>query len=161
MLNNGQIGIFVQIVDANGKTSGEIAQMYMNSARKDPLGRVAFCTDAEADPRLADRFARMIMAYEGEDGDFDYIMGDIIDYDLAYDPDAPKGFKRKIMGAFSDLLPKEFEKEMKSTWLLLDNLQELDPEEAAGIQCEVGEGAMGAEDLLKDRESDLRFTYFK
>lgn len=161
MLNNGQIGIFVQIVDANGKTSGEIAQMYMDSAQKDPLGRVAFCTDAEADPRLADRFAKMIMAYVGEEEDYEYLMGDIIDYDLAYDPDAPKGFKRKIMGAFSDLLPKEFEKEMKSTWLLLDNVQELDPELAAGIQCEVADSTMGAEDLLNDREEDLRFTYFK
>ena len=160
MLRNGEIGIFVQLVDANGKTSAQIAQMYLDSAMRDPLGRVAFCTDAEADHRLEDKFKKMILAFENEAGEFDYITGDIIDTDLAYDPDAPKGFKRKIMGAFADLLPREFEREMKSTWLLMDNVQEMDADEMTGIQCLVSDDLMDAADLLNDREQDLKFTYF-
>lgn len=160
MLENNGIGIFIRLVDANGKTSQEIADMYRRSAHNDPLGRVAFCTDAEADPRMADRFRRVIMAYEGDYGDFEYMMGDIIDTDLAYDPEAPKGFKRKIMGAFSDLLPKEFNKEMKSTWLLLNNLRDVDPEEAAGTQCILSDELSAADDVLKNREASVNFTYF-
>ena len=160
MLENNEIGIFIRLVDAGGRTSQEIAEMYKTSADNDPLGRVAFCTDAEADPRLASRFNRAIMAYEGDYGEYEYLMGDIIDTDLAYDPDAPKGFKRKIMGAFSDLLPREFEREMKSTWLLLNNLRELEPEAAAGMQCVLSNELSAPAELLDNRAASVNFTYF-
>jgi len=160
MLDNNEIGIFIRLVDAGGKTAKEIAEMYRTSAAKDPLGRVAFCTDAEADPRLADRFNQAILAYEGDYGEYEYIIGDIIDTDLAYDPDAPKGFKRKIMGAFSDLLPREFEREMKSTWLLLNTLRDLAAEEAAGMQCVLSNELSAPADLLDNRAASVNFTYF-
>ncbi len=65
-----------------------------------------------------------------------------------------------IMGAFSDLLPREFEREMKSTWLLLNNLRDLDAEEAAGMQCVLSNELSAPADLLDNRAASVNFTYF-
>jgi hypothetical protein len=158
-MENQKTGILVKLVDTPAKSADDIAAMYWNAAENDPLGRVAFCTDAEADIKLADQYTKMILAWEDSKGEMNYIQGNIIDMDFSHDPEAPKGFKRKIMGRFADLLPKEFDREMKSTWILLDNLKKLDPQETAAFSALHKNDLYPVHELLNDREKQVTFTY--
>ncbi len=49
---------------------------------------------------------------------------------------------------------------MKSTWLLLNNLRDLDAEEAAGMQCVLSNELSAPADLLDNRAASVNFTYF-